>query len=57
LLLLSGCAHVAPYERGRLAHPTMRMTELAEPAEVHVYSVHEGAAGGTVGASSGCGCN
>jgi hypothetical protein len=56
-LAASGCTHVAPYERERLAHPTMQMQELAGPAEAHVHAVHEGAIGGENGAASGCGCN
>jgi Domain of unknown function (DUF4266) len=52
-----GCAEVPSYARGRLAHPTMRMQDMSQPAEEHVHAVHEGASGGTVGASSGCGCN
>jgi hypothetical protein len=53
-----GCTHVAPYERERLAHPTMQMQEQAGPAEAHVHAVHEGATGGgESGAASGCGCN
>ena len=52
----AGCTHVAPYERGRLAHPTM--TEAVESAAAeHVHAVHEGAAGGGSVAESGCGCN
>ncbi|HEX7669309.1 MAG TPA: DUF4266 domain-containing protein [Polyangiaceae bacterium] len=53
----AGCAHVPPYARERLAHPTMQLGEMAAAAEAHVNAVHEGATGGTVGASSGCGCN
>jgi hypothetical protein len=51
------CAHVPPYARERLAHPTMQMRDLSGSAEAHVHAVHEGATGGAVGASSGCGCN
>lgn len=50
------CQHVAPYNRGRLAHPTMT-TDRTGLAEAHVYAVHEGAIGGNPGAESGCGCN
>lgn len=53
----AGCAHVPPYERGRLIHPTMRLEDMPAPAEAHVNAVHEGAIGGTTGASSKCGCN
>ena len=53
----SGCTHVRPWERGKLAHPTMTTTGLPGPAEEHVYSIQEGAAGGGASATSGCGCN
>jgi hypothetical protein len=55
--LTAACTHVAPYERGKLAHPTMTDGELDGPAAEHVYSVHEGATGGGSVAESGCGCN
>lgn len=51
------CAEVAPYQRGRLAHPTMAPGDGDSVARAHVYGVQEGAVGGTPGASSGCGCN
>ena len=57
LLAGAGCAEVAVYERGRLAHPTMKPDEGASAGREHVYAIHEGAMGGHVGASSGCGCN
>jgi hypothetical protein len=56
-LLAVGCTHVAPYQRGLLAHPTMQLADPARPAEAHVNAVHEGATGGALGAASGCGCN
>ena len=50
------CTHVAPYDRGRLAHPTMTQgTESA--AAGHLHAVQEGAAGGGSVSESGCGCN
>jgi hypothetical protein len=52
----AACTHVAPYARGRLAHPTMT-EELQGPAAAHVEAVHEGAAGGGDLGASGCGCN
>lgn len=55
--LLAGCTHVAPYQRGRLAHPTMTTNDLAGPSESHMHTVQEGAAGGGTAAESGCGCN
>ena len=51
------CAPVPVYARGRLLHPTMRLEDMSAPAEAHVHAVHEGAIGGSVGASSKCGCN
>ncbi len=57
LMTLSSCTHVKPWERGKLAHPTMVQSNFAGPAEEHVYAVQEGAAGGGAAAESGCGCN
>jgi hypothetical protein len=57
LLSTAACSHVAPYERGALAHPTMMAGGLDGPAASHVLAVHEGAAGGGSVAESGCGCN
>jgi uncharacterized protein DUF4266 len=51
------CSHVAPYERGKLAHPMMTTDDLAGPAAAHVLAVHEGATGGGSLSESGCGCN
>jgi hypothetical protein len=51
------CTHVAPYERGKLAHPMMTADDLAGPAAAHVLAVHEGATGGGSLSESGCGCN
>ncbi|HSQ63922.1 MAG TPA: DUF4266 domain-containing protein [Polyangiaceae bacterium] len=56
-LSAAACTHVAPYERGKLAHPTMTDGQLDGPAAEHVYAVHEGATGGGSVAESGCGCN
>lgn len=53
----SACTHVKPWERGKLAHPTMAESSFAGVAEEHVYAVQEGAAGGGAAAESGCGCN
>jgi hypothetical protein len=51
------CTHVAPYERGKLAHPMMTADDLQGPAAAHVLAVHEGATGGGSLSESGCGCN
>ena len=52
----TGCSHVAPYERAKIAHPTMTAGDLAGPGESHLRAVLEGATGGSLGAESGCGC-
>jgi hypothetical protein len=59
LLLLgpAGCAGLKPYERGKLAHPTMLLGDLSRAGPAHVYAIHEGAVGGDSGAKGGCGCN
>ena len=54
---LAGCVHVAPYERGMLAHPTMTVDDVSTAMEEHVRAVSEGAAGGLSGGGGGCGCN
>ncbi len=55
-LASSACTHVAPYDRARLAYPSM--TDSYESAmSGHVRAVHEGASGGGSVAESGCGCN
>ena len=54
---VAGCTHLAPYERGRLAHPMMTADDLEGPAAGHVKAVHEGATGGGALSESGCGCN
>ena len=54
---LTACGKVAAYERGKLAHPTMDPGDAASTGQDHVYAIHEGALGGTVGVASGCGCN
>jgi hypothetical protein len=53
----AACAHVAAYERGSLAHPTMTTADMAPPSEEHVRAVQEGAVGGGGSAGGGCGCN
>ena len=54
----AGCVHVAPYERGTLAHPTMSADDPYTTAlAAHVEDVSEGAIGGFAGGGGGCGCN
>ena len=57
LFVVEGCAHVAPYERGKLAEPTMTADDLDGPAAAHALATHEGATGGGSLSESGCGCN
>lgn len=54
---LGACTPVTPYERARLAHPSMSANRLSGPGASHMEAVHEGATGGAIGAESGCGCN
>jgi len=53
----TGCATVAPYERGKLAHPTMAAADDTSMGAEHVRAISEGATGGSAGSGSGCGCN
>ncbi len=57
LAMATGCTPVAPYERAKLAHPTMAASDVAGPGEEHLRAITEGAIGGSTGAGSGCGCN
>jgi hypothetical protein len=57
MALTSSCAHIAPYERGALAHSTMTSDDTATALEQHVRAISEGAAGGVGGGGGGCGCN
>jgi len=54
---VTGCAEVKPYERAKLAHPTMAAGDLAGMGESHLRAISEGAIGGSGGTGSGCGCN
>lgn len=53
----TGCAEVKPYERAKLAHPTMVAGDMAGMGESHLRAISEGAIGGSGGTGSGCGCN
>jgi hypothetical protein len=57
LVAATACARVAPYERGRLAHPSMTTADIVAPSEEHVRAVQEGAVGGGASVGGGCGCN
>jgi hypothetical protein len=53
----AACSHVAPYERAKLAHPSMTTSDLDGPAAEHARAIHEGATGGGPLFGNGCGCN
>jgi hypothetical protein len=55
--VLTACSHVQPWERSKLAHPTMTGDGFVGVAAEHVQAVQEGATGGAGSAGSGCGCN
>lgn len=57
LAAATGCAEVKPYERAKLAHPTMAVGDTASMGESHLRAISEGAIGGSGGTGSGCGCN
>ena len=57
LCAATGCSVVQPYERGKLAHPTMSAADMAGFGEGHLRAISEGAIGGSGGTGSGCGCN
>ena len=44
-LALGACQHVKPFQRARLAHPTMT-DEFTSPGAAHMVAIHEGAVGG-----------
>ena len=52
-----GCAQLKPYQRGKLAHSTMLLSDTVRAGAAHVYAIQEGAVGGGSGAEGGCGCN
>jgi len=56
-LAQGSCVTVPVYQRSRLAHPTMAPDDGTILARDHVYAVHEGATGGSLQTTSGCGCN
>jgi hypothetical protein len=58
-LALTGCAVVAPYERGRLAHRDMQLQRSSDAAagEQHANAYREGSSGAEGTSGGGCGCN
>lgn len=59
LSVLSACAPVQPWERGRLAKPQMALDQdaLLSAMDEHVYTSKEAASGGVGPSGGGCGCN
>ena len=51
------CTPVPPYQRGLLAHPTMKTSDPAGVGEAHARAIQEGAMGGGFEVGGGCGCN
>ena len=58
LLMVSGCTHVAPYDKDNLATTKMLPTPNAAEYdfEAHVFGIREGSFGAQNGFSGGCGC-
>jgi hypothetical protein len=59
---LAGCAHVRPWERGRLASPAMQfqMAPFADGQRDSVLEITEGSTFSSAGpgsAGAGCGCH
>ena len=59
LSVLTACAEVQPWERGRLAKPNMALDSdsLLSAIDAHTYNSKEAASGGVGPAGGGCGCN
>ena len=59
LVATTGCQHVQPWQRGKLADPVMRADRdpLGQASNEHVFFSREAAAGGRGVGVGGCGCN
>jgi hypothetical protein len=59
ILLLTGCATVAPYERERLARRDMELERNPElsSGQQHATAYREGSSGAEGASGGGCGCN
>ena len=59
LLMLGGCAAVAPYERETLARRDMQLQRNpdASAGEQHATAYREGSSGAEGTSGGGCGCN
>jgi hypothetical protein len=58
-LALGGCSNVKPYEREKLADPTLNPagTFSKQSLEQKLFSTREGSVGGGTGVGGGCGCS
>ena len=58
-VVLGGCVHVAPYQRGYLARDDMAFDPSPGTARAieKTYSAKEAASGGASVGGGGCGCN
>ncbi|WP_084480137.1 DUF4266 domain-containing protein [Methylomicrobium lacus] len=58
IVILAGCAKVAPWERGNLAKPHMALDPypLQSALRAHSYGAREAATGGSSSEGGGCGC-
>jgi len=59
LLMLTGCQHVKPWQRGTLADPAMSANrdQLGDGFMQHIWFSREEADGGQGVGGGGCGCN
>jgi hypothetical protein len=59
VMLLGGCATVAPYEREALARRNMQLkrAEDTSAGEQHANAYREGSSGAEGTSGGGCGCN
>ena len=59
LAMTTGCHHVKPWQRGRLADLIMRADRdpLGTAEDEHIYFSREAASGGRGVGGGGCGCN
>lgn len=59
LLLVTGCQHVKPWQRGTLAEPVMRADRdaVGDGLNEHIWFSRETATGGRGVGGGGCGCN
>ncbi len=59
MALLTGCAHVEPWQKAHLARPEMQFgaDALDSLSTQHTYNSKEAASGGSGVGGGGCGCN